>query len=55
MNKKQKMKQSVIWNIAIAFLFEATQEGYNRLRNVVLVPFKLADHDLPSYYYVTKY
>lgn len=55
MTKKEKVKNSVGWNVAVALLLEATRSGFRRLRRVIVDTFSLAEHDLPTYYYVTKY
>ena len=49
------MEESVRKNVAISFLMASTRENYNLMRQECLETYKLQEHDLPIFYYITKF
>ena len=49
------MEESVGTNVAISLLMGTTREHYNEMRQECLEAHKLEEHDLFTFYYVTKF
>ena len=49
------MGESVRTNVAISLLMGTTREHYNEMRQECLKAYKLEEHDLPTFYYITKF
>ena len=54
-SKKKRMENSCGWSVGVAFLMEATRNGYYRLRDAVRKAYQLEDTNIPTYYYLTKF
>ena len=52
-NKKQKMMDSKGKSVAVKLLMSANKTNYGKIRDEFIESFKLDNHDLPTYYYMT--
>ena len=54
LSKRQKMEKSVGKPLAVSMLMSTTRKDFNNIRKQILETYQLQDHDIPTFYYITK-
>ena len=54
LSKRQKIEKSVGKPLAVFMLMSTTQKDFNNIRKQILETYQLQDHDIPTFYYITK-